>query len=818
MLVFFCFNVLTTHVKSYIVILHKRKGGIHLKKLTLSEVYKKADLSHLNIQTTNDVTPLEGEVMRQERAEKSIKFGLAVKSFGYNLFVSGGSSTKKRSYLLQALNEAAQKKDVPNDLLYVHNFEDETQPALIKLPAGKGEEFQKAMEKFSEFLFNDLRNQFKTIKYQKEAEIFFQNYDEKYDELLDSHSEKLDELGYMLAQGNDGSLFPAPMSEEGELLSQEAYDELSDDERGFYIENKKAVDILMIDFMHQQQEIDDAKNKEREELDKKLVQDFISPEITKIKRKFGKLDTKINTYLDLLKKDILENVSSFKEKEKKQQTNIIQIMAGPQGEEGENDEIKYKVNLVVNNKDLKHAPVVFVEEFDPHTFFGAVEFNVEGNAVSTDFTKITAGEMIEANGGYLVLKVEDLFKYYHLWDKFKTTLKNHEVTIQTRLYRDLVISNTLKPESIPLDVKVVLVGDYYWYHLLFENDPEFQELFKIHAVFEHETKRTPETESEYVRFLTKYVQDNELKPFDLNALEAVVEYSSRLSGHQDRLVLNFNGIYKVLDEAHAWAEIEDKETVDLESVERALSEKENRMGFFTQRSQDFLEEGVILINTTGEKVGEINALTVIDYGDYATGGPSKLTANTYRGAGGVISIDRNVKMTGRLHDKAVETVKGFLGKTFASEHPLSLVANVTFEQNYGGVDGDSATSTTLYAILSDMADMPIKQGIAVTGSMNQKGEVQAVGGVNEKIEGFYRACKTQGLTGEQGVILPKSNVKDLMLSKEVREAIENGQFHIYSVEHVSEGIEILTGKPFEEIKEVIFKKLDALRETDKNGK
>lgn len=787
-----------------------------MKKLQVEDVYKKADLSHLNILGSDDISPLEGEIIKQERAKQAITFGLAVKGFGYNIFVTGGSSTKKRSYLSAALNEAAKKKPVPNDLCFVHNFEEETEPKLLSFPAGKAQDFKAAMADFDAFLATDLKGYFESNDYRKEVELFFQNYDEQYEELIGLYSEKLEVHGFTLANSQNGTLIPSPVDEEGNLLTQEEYNSLDEEAMGYYLDNKKLVDIKMIDYVFEQECLDQKRDKEQLALEKKMATKIIEKHIDQLVKQFGEVEPKTEAYLNAVKQDVLDNIADYKKEEKKaHQPNTVQIISAAPTPKKDKGNPKYAVNIIVDNKELEHAPVVFVEEFDQHTFLGTMEFNVEGQFVSTGFERIIAGDVAKANGGYLVLKVEDLFRNPLMWDKFKSVLKNQEVKLHTRPYRDLVVSNTLKPEPIPVNVKFVLIGDFNWYNALHRSDPEFEELFKIHAIFEEQTKRDTDTEFEYLRFIKKYIDQNKLKPFSLDALEAILEYSSRLADNQQKLVLNFNGIYKLLDEADAWADIEGCEVVTREIVEKALFEKTFRSGFVKEYYDEATLNQVYLLQTDGESVGDINALAVMDYGDFRVGRPSRLTANTYRGTEGVISVDRNAKMSGKLHDKAVDTVKGFLGKSFGQKHPLSIVANVTFEQNYGGIDGDSATSTTLYAILSDLANVPIKQCYAVTGSMNQKGEVQVIGGVNEKVEGFFETCKLQGLTGEQGVLIPEGNVKDLMLTKEVRESIAKGDFHIYAVKHVHQGIEILTGISFEEISKRIEKRLDEIQKQEK---
>lgn len=786
-----------------------------IKKLTVEDVYKKANLSQLDFKTTDDILPLDSEVVQQKRAQDSIKFGLSMKKFGYNLFVSGGSTSKRRSYLLQVLKEHASKLPVPNDLCYVHNFEDETSPTLISLPAGLGRSFKESMEELEKFLLNDVKEVFKSHTYHKEEELFMQSFDDAYDDLLATYEGILNPLSYSIVQGNDGIFYPIPVKENGELISQEEYESLSEEQQEVYLISKKEVDLLMIDFMHQYQAVNKDKEIKTEKMDVELVENLITPLTDGILSKFEKFDPALIKYIKAVKSDILENISSLKGKEEAAQPNVIQIVSGGPVKPEDESLNKYRVNVVIDNSELSQAPVVLVDEFDPNTFFGSTEFDVEGNAVRTDHSLIRSGDLLKANGGFLLLDVEDLFKYHHLWEKFKSTIKNEEITITSRLYRDMVISNTMKPQGIPFDVKVVLIGDISWYYLLLEHDPEFVELFKIHAIFEESTQRNEETENEYIRFITKYIKENSLLPYDKEALESILEYSSRLADSQSELVLNYNQIQKLLDESDVWASMSGRDIVQREDVETAMEQQEYRSGYINERYNNYLKNEVYLINTSGYKVGEINALTVLDYGDFATGKPSRLTANTYVGEGGVISIDRNAKMTGRLHDKGVETVVGFLGKEFAQTHPLSLTANITFEQNYGGVDGDSATSTTLYAILSDMAGIPINQSIAVTGSMNQKGEVQAIGGVNEKTEGFFQACKLKGLTGTQGVMIPTSNVQNLMLSKEVRNAIAEGLFHVYAVDHVSDGIKLLTGESYESIKSRIMEKLERNRTLQK---
>lgn len=785
------------------------------KKLSSSEIYKNTNMDLFNFTTTNDIEPLNEEIVQQEEAKQTIQFGLAIEKYGYNMFVSGSSTAKKRSYLKQVINNFASRKETPNDLLYVYNFENRSEPTLISLPSGKGSSFKEDMEKFLSNLTDSVEKVFDSEIYHKSIESILQEYDLLFEELYATYKKELEQYNYTLIETEQG-IMPTVIKE-GEVLDQEGYDDLSEEEKEGYIANRKNVDMIMIEVSYKENEIEKKKEEELHKFDEKLMKKSINRPLNKIKKEYGDFNEVVNHYIDSIKKDIIENIDSLKPKKEQQAQNLIQIVSGGGGgqEKSIEDNLKYKVNLLVDNKKTEHAPVIFMDEVDHHNLFGTVEFDVAGNALTTDFTKIRSGELIKANGGYLVIKVEDLFRYHMLWDRLKTALRSQEANISTSRYRDVVISNTLDPQPIPLDVKIVLLGNIDWYYLLLHNDPEFKELFKTHAVFENTSRRTEDTELEYIRFIKKYTDTNNLKPLNKEAVGRVVEQSARLSDNQGKLILNYNKIYKLLDEADAWASIEGKEVIDLDSIEKALQQQKKRSNRFNEVYNESILEGTLLIDTEGNKVGEINGLAVVSTGEYSVGMPIKFTANTYRGAEGVISIDRNVKMSGSLHDKGVETVKGFLGKTFAEEKAFSLVANVSFEQNYGGIDGDSATSTTLYAILSDLSNTPINQSIAVSGSMNQKGEVQAVGGINEKVEGFFSICKERGLTGEQGVIIPLSNVRNLMLSKEVREAVESEQFHIYAVDNVKDGIEILTGENFDTIKSKIEQRISSLKVDNK---
>lgn len=770
-----------------------------MRKLTTEDIYKKADLSAYDIETTKDLTPLEGELIQQERAEKAVDFALKVNQFGYNLFVSGGNATKKRSYLKKTVEEFASKKEGPEDLIFIHNFEKVTEPILHPVPRGVGAKLKAAMETFIEEVKEDIGKMFTSSAYRKKIEVFYQSYDEQHEAVTEKYDELFAPYNVEIIQKEDGGLILVPINEEGEPLSQEEYDEFTPEEIQIFVKNKKASDLIFIDFSEEQEKIQREKEESLLTLELEMAKEITSPKIKKLKKQFPKTDAVLTKFVTSVEADLLENLSLLKKDDSPQMGMLPFMMARKE----ELDITKYQINLFVDNSKQETAPVIFVDNFNPNRVFGTVEYSMVDNVVTTNLQNIIAGDFAKANGGYIVLQVEDLFKNYYSWDKVKSIIKTKELVMNAQPYRDLVMVNSLRPAAIPLDVKIILIGDYQWFRLL-NSDPEFESLFKVHAVFDSEAKRTDETVDQYLKFITKYIKETDLRPFDKEALAAVLEYSSRLAHNQEKLVLNFAQIYKLLDEANAWAEAEEKEVVDLDSIERALEESKIRLGFIQEYIDEQTIENSSLIDTEGQKVGEVNGLSVSSYGEVMVGRPLKLTANTFRGNSLINSPDRNVKMSGPIYDKSVETVSGFIGKKFGSKLPTSLTANILFEQNYGGIEGDSATIAIMAAIASDLSNVPVNQNIAVTGSMNQKGDIQIVGGVNEKIEGFYNACLLKGLTGDQGVVLPEGNVRHLMLSKEVREAVENGSFHIYSVTRIEEALDIL----LTETSDKVFKKIE----------
>ncbi|AAM24965.1 predicted ATP-dependent protease [Caldanaerobacter subterraneus subsp. tengcongensis MB4] len=751
----------------------------------------------MDFETTDEVPALEG-IIGQDRAQKAMEFGVKIKQKGYNIFITGITGTGRTSFAATYIKEIAKKEKKPNDWVYVYNFEKPSQPIAIELPAGLGKEFKKDMEEFVEQLQKDIPKAFESDSYEMQKGEIVKKYQEKKNELIENLNELARNYGFVLRDTRTG-LISIPVIE-GRQINQEEFQQLDEEVRK-EIEKKAAeFEVKAMQVWKEIQLLDKQAREEIKKLDNDIGLFAVGHLIDELKAKYSEYES-VTNYLESVKKDILENIDSFK---------AIDGEASPfpflRKEKGFLK--KYMVNLFVDNSNTEGAPVVF--EYNPNynNLVGNIEYESDFGVATTDFTKIKAGALHKANGGYLILQAKDVLSYPFAWDALKRSLKTEKVIIEniSSQYGFLSISS-LKPEPIRLSVKVILIGTPYLYYLLYNYDEDFSKLFKVKVDFNEEMELNEENIRKLSSFIKTHCIEDNLKPFDKTAVARVIEYSTRLSEDQNKLSTRFNEIVEVLYEADAWATLEGSEVVTEEHVKKAIEEKIKRVNKLEEKMLEYFKKDIYLVEVTGERVGCVNGLAVIDLGDYEFGKPSKITVTTYPGEEGVVNIERESKMSGRIHDKGVMILTGYLGSKFAKDFPLTLSARIVFEQSYEGVEGDSASSTELYALLSSLSDVPIKQGIAVTGSVNQFGEIQPVGGVTHKIEGFYKVCKEKGLTGDQGVIIPYQNVSNLVLSDEVIEAVEKGLFHIYSVKTVEEGMEILTGRSFEEIYERAYNKL-----------
>lgn len=746
------------------------------------------DPSTLSFDTTADIEPLN-TVIGQKRAIEALEFGLQVKIRGYNIYMSGASGTGKTSYAQTYIKSIAKEQQTPDDWCYVYNFAKPANPVAINLPAGKGIVFQKDMDEFVEILEVEITRAFESEDYEKEKAEILQEYQKRREQLLEQLSSDAEKHGFKVKTTNSGIYF-LPIVE-GKTLTEQDYGQLDDETKSRI---SKASEIVQRDTYEVIRKI---KNVEREaeekisEWENRIALFAVGMNINDLKEKY-KDYPKVVKYLEDVQEDILDNLDEFRTDDKCKEQRPVVFPWLKNSVESLTD--KYRVNLLVDNSKLEGAPVVI--DFNPtyYNLMGKQEYENEFGTATTDFSMIKSGLFHQANGGYLILQAKDVLNNIQSWEALKRVLKTRQISIENiKEQMGMVTASTVKPEPIPAQIKIILVGSSYLYQLLYEYDEDFSKYFKIKVDFDEEMDRNDENIYKLSQFISGFCSRENTPCFDRTAVARVVEYSSHLVEHQHKLSTRLNDIVEVLAEAAAWAEISGENVVRDEHVKKAIEKKKYRSNKYDQKLLELLEDGTIMVDTEGAVVGQINGLSVLDMGDYSFGKPSRITATTYVGKSGIVNIEREVEMSGTSHSKGVLILTGYLGQKYAQEIPLALSASLCFEQLYSGVDGDSASSTELYAILSSLSGLPIKQGIAVTGSVNQKGEIQPIGGVTEKIEGFYEICKIKGLTGEQGVMIPHQNIKNLCLSDEVIQAVKDGEFHIYPIKTIDEGIEILTG-------------------------
>ena len=757
-------------------------------QVTPDQLRNRCDFTQFEFETTEQVSPLHGFI-GQERANGAIKFGLQIKSNGYHIFVTGPAGTGKTSSTYKLVNELAESGSQPNDWLYVYNFKFKDKPKSYCLPPGLGSKLKHSMSHLVEELKKELPRVFTGESYEKlKAKIlekFYADTNEIYQEL--EYFAK--DLGFGISRTGNG-LASVPLID-GEPVGDEDYENLADEVKEGIQERNRKVQQKMNESMWRYKELERHVKGRVLKLDKEIGLETIGPLTKEIVIEFADFP-EIIEYLEEVENDLLDNLDIFVEKGEETQNPMSLFMRFNR----QNIFNRYQINLLVDNSEVKGAPVV--EEKNPNfaNLFGAIEYEGEFGVLSTDFTKVKKGAIHQANGGYLILQAADILKNFQVWDTLKRTLRNREVVIES-VFRNLNLGGavTLDPQPIPIEMKVILIGEPHLYDLLYQYDDDFRKLFKIRADFDTEVDRSRKYMDNYASFISSACYRDNLKHFDRTAVARIVEHSSRLADDQNKLSTLFNQIGEVVVEAATWADVEGAPLVKAYHVDKAIKEKDFRSNRIELKMQELIHEGTIMIDTEGEVIGQVNGLAVYSLGDYAFGKPSRITAKTFMGERGVINIERETRMSGRIHDKGVLTLSGYLGGQYAQDKPLALSASLAFEQLYGGIDGDSASSAELFALLSSLAGLPINQGIAVTGSVNQRGEIQPVGGLNYKIEGFFRVCKDRGLNNQQGVIIPKQNIRNLMLEDEVVEAIKEGQFHVWAISTVDQGIELLTGIP-----------------------
>lgn len=759
-------------------------GGIKDLELSLDQLKKYCDYTQFDFKTTKEVSPLE-ETVGQDRAVDALEFGVHMEIHGFNIYVAGPVGTGKSFATKAFVQKAAKEKKVPSDWCYVYNFSDPRQPRAIELPPGKGQVFTKEMDELIKYCRIEIPKVFESEEYERRKELVLNKIQSKRDALLSQAKERAKKMGFKVQVTTAGIIIMPVVK--GKPLKREEYEKLPEVDKGEIRQKSKELDEEINQAWKQVRALEREADLTAKDLDREMALFAVGHLLEALKEKY-KEHPKISEYLEGVERDIIEHLEDFKS-EKKVPFVIpgIEIPFEPSFD-------RYRVNVVVNNAETQGAPVIIETNPTYYNLFGGIEYQARLGAMVTDFTMIKGGAIHRANGGYLIVRVWDVLTNFMVWDALKRTLRSRLAFIENIGEQFRVIPTVvLKPESIPIDVKVVLMGNRLLYYLLYQLDEDFRKLFKVKADFDVEMDRNDESIRKYVAFIGARCREESLRHFDRKAVAKVVEYGARVAEDKEKLSTRFMEISDLLSEANFWAKQDGNEYVTGEDVERALEKKFYRSNMIEKKIQELIEDGTLLIDTEGEALGQVNGISLLDLGDYVFGKPSRITARVSIGKAGVINIEREAKMSGRIHSKGVMILSGYLSGKYALDKPLSVSASLCFEQSYEEVEGDSASSAELYAILSSLADLTLKQEIAVTGSVNQRGEIQPVGGINQKVEGFFDTCKVKGLTGNQGVMIPRRNIRNLMLRDEVVQAIKNGKFHIWGMGNIDEGIELLTG-------------------------
>lgn len=789
----------------------KTAGSAHNKSLPIAQLRKRTDPASLGISTTNEIAPLE-EFLGQKRAVSSISFGLEVESKGYNIVVLGNPGSGRTTYALERLRSAARKRTPPDDWVYVYNFEDPGQPLAINLPAGKGKEMGTAFDEMIEELKTSISKAFEKSQYEDAKAQLVKEFQEEVNQLMEEVKAWASENGFSLKRTPQGFV-NIPLTEEetesGEKtkreIQQEEFEALSEEEQKKLQKKSEEVSQKTLETLRKIRDLEKGLKERIVKLEAEICRNAIMPYLSDIKENFGtngdssqeenqKSNDVLGRWIDALAEDIIDNFGMF--------------VAAVKDENAEIDFTRYTVNVFVCNDPENGAPVIWETNPTYYNLGGKVEYESRQGYLYTDFKKIVPGAFQKANGGFLVLDAEKVLLNFMSWEALKRILRTGEATIENlgEQYGAVPVSS-LRPQPIPINMKVVMVGTPFLHALLQYYDPEFQKMFKIKADFDTDMERTAETEKQMAQFIASCLKKENGLPFDVSGIAEVIDCSARIADDQGRISTEFNKITEIIVESTAWAKAEKADTVQREHVKKAIREKRFRSDLIQEKIARAYQDGLVRIDTSGEVIGQINGLSVIDLMDYRFGHPSRITANVFMGQDGVVNIEREVKMTGPIHNKGLLILTSYMGRKYAQDMPLSLSAKLTFEQMYGGIEGDSASSTELYCLLSALSEVPLKQGIAVTGSVDQFGNIQPIGGVNEKIEGFFEYCEHRGLTGEQGVLIPVQNTRHLMLDDSVIDAVRDGKFFIRAVSTIDEGIEALTGVSAESIHRKVKSKL-----------
>ncbi len=773
-------------------------------KLKSEQLYWQCDPESLGIKTTNDIEPCQ-EIIGQERALRAIRLGLRIQSHGYNIYVSGLTGTGKTTTVHKLLHQIDSKDKSPEDICYVNNFSDNNSPTYLCFPAGRGKRFSKDMDNTIHSLQKLIPKLFEGDNYKTQSKDITEKLTVKSQALINEFEKRISKEGLIFVQIQEGSvtrpeIMPKINNEvvsfqelsnlvNENKVSEEVHDDLR---QKYHVYMEELQDIILA-----HQEMEKETQEILDDLEQKIAKPTIEKHINTLQRKYTQ--QRVQDYLNDVMDDILLNLDLFFADEIQINGNSEEdkkvAMMPMEAIQIKDPFLEYKVNVVVDNSKTRSTPIIIETAPTFNNLFGSIEPSWHPSGVMwSDFTSIKAGSILRANGGYLVFNLMEALADDRIWTVLKRTLKNKQMIIQGMENMSGFASSSIKPEPIDIQLKVLVIGDEYTYRMLYDMDDEFKKIFKIRADFDTVMINNRDSIQKYIQFASKIVHDEKLLHLDNKGMARILEHGVCLAGSKNKFSTKFSDIADIIREAHFWSTEENSDIISISHIERAIDERKYRLKTLEEKLLEMIDDGTILLDLDGKKTGQVNGLSVYSLGDYSFGNPSKITAEAAVGKSGIINIEREAGLGGSSYNKGVLIISGYFRGIYAQDKPLTMSASLCFEQSYSGVDGDSASSTEIYALLSALSEIPIRQDIAVTGSVNQKGEIQSIGGVNEKIHGFFDVCKLKGLTGTQGVLIPKTNINELMLRKDVVKAVEEQQFHIWAVETIDEGIEILTDK------------------------
>jgi lon-related putative ATP-dependent protease len=762
--------------------------GKEFPEVRVSELRAHVDPQSLSFESTASLQPPVERLLGQERASDAIKFGMGMKENNYHIFITGPSKAGLTYAARTYLEAQAKKEPRPPDWCYVYNFKEPDKPKSLKISAGHGKELKKDIQEFITTIQTKISEVFESDDYRVKDEELKQSFEQYRRESIDALSRLAKEEGFMLQVSQVGMVI-IPATKQGQPLTQEELAQLDKDEKQRLKDKSEELQGKMKDMVKKIRDVEAGLKHKRDDLKKDISRFVVGQHMESYLEKY-KEEAEVIEYLEEVQEDIVENIEEFTKKQEDQQHSIPQFPIVAK----EPTFRRYEVNVLVDNSDTEGAPVVIESNPIYPNLFGTIERQALFGALFTDFTMIKPGVLHKANGGYLVMKALDLLKWYLSWEALKRALRDQEIRIEDlgELY-GIFSTRTIRPEPIPLNIKIVLTGDPYLFELLHVYDDRFQKLFKVKAHMDDRMDRREDTILQVARIIGNFCAEQKIRHLDRTGVARVLEYSMERTEDQDKLTLELGDVSDLIREANYFAGLAQAELIQQEHVEQAIEKRIFRSNLLESRIKELVEKDIFWIETEGYKIGQINGVSVLLTGDYEFGKPNRITATVSVGREGVVAIERESKMSGNLHTKGVMILTSFLKERFAHNKPLSLTATLCFEQSYGLVEGDSASSTELFALLSALANVPVYQGIAVTGSVSQKGEIQAVGGVTRKVEAFFDICQRKGLNGRQGIVIPAKNVKNLMLKRELVDSVKEGQFHIWPISTVEEGVEILTG-------------------------